>query len=199
VIAGLLVLAALSAPPYWQRIEAALLRPGLATMAGEVTRAAAAAEAVPARQAVGAWTAVAGLAERCTARARASVGADRSWAPPPGPTTLPYASLAELERACAAVLELATTAASDAATADRGRLVALTQAARLDRARILAERGQPLVPSCRDDAPACVLRAAEWSYVVGPTGPLDTYETTTFSFVGDRLRGQRQRITHEHP
>jgi hypothetical protein len=107
-------------------------------------------------------------------------------------------SIAALRADCDKLAADAAAGRERAAKAADARRAALRALLKKDRLIVFDAHGEPEC-DCGDHDPATVARAKLWIYRSGPTGALETYETLTFTFRGDTLVGQTQRVGHEAP
>lgn len=127
------------------------------------------------------------LARACV-DAAAAPGADATWAV--GATSL-AGEAASCEHVLDASLAARDQAARDLAEANR----ALRPLLHGERLAVYLEHGAPR----ESGPPAEVARARSWTFVEGPSGPLRTFDTWTFTFSGDSVVASRRVTTHDTP
>src|SRR5262249_8812075 len=114
----------------------------------------------------------------------ATSAAEACAAPIPDDIDAEWAHLPEVVADCHTVASRAEQGKVEAAARDREFRATL----RGDRAAIYATHGAPTEPA--DVAGAA--RAAQWVYVIGPSGALGRVERLVLTFRGDKLVGRRR-------
>jgi hypothetical protein len=174
-----------------RRLGAARALPGVIARRDEARAAMSGVDpaAKPSREP---WRAARAAAEACVEAARAG-DVDPAWVVPGASL-----SLAQVAQDCGALAAQAIAGAEEADKALAARDAELRQILRGDRLAVYEQHGEPQCV-CGKGSPKEIARAKEWTYLRGPSGPLETYETLVFTFAGNKLVGQRARISKERP
>jgi hypothetical protein len=141
------------------------------------------------------WQRARERAEACVAAA-AGATLDPTW-PVPGAGGA-QVKVGDLAQACATLVAEAVAADQAQAEALAARDAELRKLLKRDRLAAYEAHGEPEC-ACGSGSPREIAKAKVWRFVSGPDGPLATYQTLELTFNGDRLVGQRARISHERP
>jgi hypothetical protein len=184
------------ADSWLSRVRAAAALPGLVTCRDQAMAALGKLEVIPkkGRPSPTGWRVVAAQARACAGRAPAARVADHQ-----AKSVRLGTSIAEVLAALEVVVASAESGAerSQAALIQRG--MAIRPALRGQRLELFDAEGEPECAGCDVAVPASYARASKWTWVKGPSGPLQTYETLTVTWRGDRVVERRARRSHESP
>jgi hypothetical protein len=178
------------------RVRAAAVLPALVACRDASLAALGKLEVVPkkGRPDPSGWRLVAGQARACAARAPAASVADHG-----AKSVRLGASIGEVLEALAVVVASAESGAERSKAALLQRAMAIRPALSGQRLELFDAEGEPECSGCDVADPRTYARAARWTWVKGPSGPLATYETLTVTFRGDRVVDRRERRSHESP